>query len=204
MDGTLPAGARHDLTDEQWAILASLLEALLPVGKKAGRPRRWTLRQLVDGIRFRTRTGCPWRDVPERYGTWQSIYGLFRAWQLAGRWAAILTGLQAAGAEAGLIDWVVSVDSTINRAHQHAAGARRHPGQQRTPPAGEPPDHALGRSRGGLSTTVHLAVEQGRKTFLQVTESALSKRRCSIRPCLRSRSRAGAGVSMPGSRRGLR
>ena len=60
---------------------------------------------------------------------------------------------------------MVSVDSTINRAHQHAAGARRHPDQQRTPPAGEPPDHALGRSRGGPSTKVHLAVEQGRKTL---------------------------------------
>jgi transposase len=165
VDGTLPAGARHDLTDEQWAILASLLEALLPVGKKPGRPRRWTLRQLIDGIRFRTRTGCPWRDVPERYGTWQSVYGLFRAWQLAGTWAAILTALRAASAEAGLIDWVVSVDSTINRAHQHAAGARRHPEDQIEPPVGEPADHALGRSRGGLSTKVHLAVEQGRKTL---------------------------------------
>jgi transposase len=165
VDGTLPAGARHDLTDEQWTILAPLLEALLPVGKKPGRPRRWTLRQLIDGIRFRTRTGCPWRDVPERYGTWQSVYGLFRAWQLAGRWAAILTELQALADESGLIEWVVSVDSTITRAHQHAAGARRHPEAQRTPPAGEPPDHALGRSRGGLSTKVHLAVEQGRKTL---------------------------------------
>lgn len=165
MDGTLPAGARHDLTDEQWAILASVLDELLPVGRKPGRPRRWTLRQLIDGIRFRTRTGCPWRDVPERYGTWQSIYGLFRTWQLADRWAAIVTSLQALSAEAGLIDWVVSVDSTINRAHQHAAGARRHPETQRTPPAGEPADHALGRSRGGLSTKVHLASEQGRKTL---------------------------------------
>ena len=161
MDGTLPAGARHDLTHEQWAILAPLL----PVGSKRGRPRRWTLRQLIDGIRFRTRTGCPWRDVPERYGTWQSVYGLFRAWQLTGTWATILTGLQAMSAEAGLIEWVVSVDSTINRAHQHAAGARRHPEAQRTPPVGEPADHALGRSRGGLSTKVHLAVEQGRKTL---------------------------------------
>jgi transposase len=89
VDGTLPAGARHDLTDEQWAILAPLL----PVSSRRGRPRRWTLRQLIDGIRFRTRVGCPWRDVPERYGTWQSVYGLFRAWQLAGVWAAILTGL---------------------------------------------------------------------------------------------------------------
>jgi transposase len=165
VDGTLPAGARHDLTDEQWAILASVLASLLPVGRKAGRPRRWTLRQLIDGVRFRTRTGCPWRDVPERYGTWQSVYGLFRAWQLAGRWAAILTALQALSAEAGLIEWVISVDSTINRAHQHAAGARRHPETQVQPPVGEPADHALGRSRGGLSTKVHLASEQGRKTL---------------------------------------
>jgi transposase len=161
VDGTLPAGARHDLTDEQWAIL----ESVLPVGRKPGRPRRWTLRQLIDGIRFRTRTGCPWRDVPERYGTWQSVYGLFRRWQLAGAWAAILTGLQAMAAEAGLIEWVVSVDSTINRAHQHAAGARRHPEDQAEPPVGEPADHALGRSRGGLSTKVHLACEQRRKTL---------------------------------------
>jgi transposase len=165
VDGTLPAGARHDLTDEQWAILASLLQELLPLGRRPGRPRRWTLRQLIDGIRFRTRTGCPWRDVPERYGTWQSVYGLFRRWQLAGTWAAIVTSLQALGAEAGLIDWVVSVDSTINRAHQHAAGARRQPEEQAEPPIGEPADHALGRSRGGLSTKVHLASEAGRKTL---------------------------------------
>ena len=57
MDGTLPAGARHDLTDEEWAILAALLKELLPIVRKPGRPRRWTLRQLIDGIRFRTRTG---------------------------------------------------------------------------------------------------------------------------------------------------
>jgi transposase len=164
VDGTLPAGARHDLTDEQWAVL----EPLLPVGKRPGRRRRWTRRQLIDGIRFRTRTGCPWRDVPERYGSWQSVYGLFRGWQLAGVWAAILTALQAAGAEAGVIDWVVSVDSTITRAHSHAAGARRHPEQQVTPPAGEPADHALGRSRGGWTTKVHLAVEQRRKTLATV------------------------------------
>jgi transposase len=168
VDGTLPAGARHDLTDKQWAILASVLEELLPVGEKPGRPRRWTLRQLIDGIRSRTRTGCPWRDVPERYGSWQSVYGLFRAWQLAGRWTAIVTYLQALADQAGLIDWTVSVDSTINRAHQHAAGARRHPEEQAEPPVGEPADHALGRSRGGLSTKVHLASEQGRKTLATI------------------------------------
>src|SRR4051794_14217066 len=133
-----------------------------------GRPRRWSLRQLINGIRFRTRTGCPWRDVPERYGTWQCIYGLFRAWQLAGRWTAIETALQALADEVGLIDWTVSVDSTVNRAHQHAAGARRHPEQQVQPPVGEPADHAMGRSRGGLTTKVHLAVVAGRKPLATV------------------------------------
>jgi hypothetical protein len=82
--------------------------------------------------------------VPERYGTWQSIYGLFRAWQLTGTWAAILTGRRAMAAEAGLIECVVLVDSTINRAHQHAAGARRHPEDQAELSLGEP-----GRSRAG-------------------------------------------------------
>ncbi len=90
MDGTLPTGARHDLTDEQWAIL----EPLLPIGKKPGRRRRWTRRQLIDGIRFRTRTGCPWRDVPERHGTWRSVYGLFRSWQLPVPAAAIVEDLE--------------------------------------------------------------------------------------------------------------
>lgn len=73
VDGALPAGAHHDLTDEQWAILASILETLLPIGRRSGRPRRWTSPQLIDGIWFHTRTGCPWRDVPERDSTWQSV-----------------------------------------------------------------------------------------------------------------------------------
>jgi transposase len=179
----------HDLTDEQWAIL----ESLLPVGRKPGRPRRWILRQLIDGIRFRTRTGCPWRDVPERYGTWQSVYGLFRRWQLAGTWVAILTGLQAMSAEAGLIAWV-SVDSTINRAHQRAAGARRHPEGQRTQPVGEPADHALGRSRGGLSTKVHLACEQRRKPLATVLPPGRRPTARSSPPCsVASGCRAAAG-----------
>jgi hypothetical protein len=60
------------------------------------------------------------------------------------------------------------VDSTINRAHQHAAGARRHPDQQLEPPGPEPADHGLGRSRGGFTTKIHLACEQGRKPLALV------------------------------------
>jgi transposase len=143
VDRGVPAGARHDLTNDQWAI-------------------------LIDGIRFRTRTGRPWRDVPERYGTWQTIYGLFRSWQRAGIRAGIFTRLQALGAHIGLIDWDVSVDSTINRVHQHAAGARREPTVPVQPPVGEPADHALGRSRGGWTTKVHVAFDQGRKPLTTV------------------------------------
>jgi transposase len=71
------------------------LEPLLPKGKKPGRPPKWSKRQLIDGIRWRTRVGSPWRDVPLRYGPWQTVYGLFRRWQRDGTWARILTGLQA-------------------------------------------------------------------------------------------------------------
>lgn len=152
---------RSDLTDAQWARL----ESLLPRGKKAGRPPKWTKRQLIDGIRWRTRVGCPWRDVPPQYGSWSACYGLFRRWQRAGTWLVIWKLLQAFAEAAGVIVWQVSVDSTIMRAHQHAAGARRDGDGQAEPPAGsgqhEPLDHGLGRSRGGWTTKLHLACEQG-------------------------------------------
>src|SRR5512132_1745948 len=82
---------RGDLTNEQWARL----EPLLPKGIKSGRPPKWRKRQLIDGIRWRTRTGAPWREVPARYGPWQTVYGLFRRWQRDGTWKRILTRLQA-------------------------------------------------------------------------------------------------------------
>jgi transposase len=159
---------RFDLTDAQWAIL----EPLLPKGKKPGRPPKWGKRQLIDGIRWRTRVGSPWRDVPACYGHWRTVYGLYRRWQRDGTWARILAGLQAMADVLGLITWDVSVDSTITRAHQHAAGARKQPQPQVEPPGGagdaEPDDHALGRSRGGWTTKLHLACEQGRKVLSMV------------------------------------
>jgi len=114
------------------------------------------------------RVGAPWRGVPDCYGSWRAVYALFRRWQRAGAWAQIVTALQTRADAAGLITWDVSVDSTIARAHQHAAGARRHPSQQQEPPGGlsiEPEDHALGRSRGGLTAKIHLACEQGQKVL---------------------------------------
>jgi transposase len=137
---SLSIGARKDLTDGQWRIL----QPLRPKGKRPGRPPKWSRRQLLDGIRWRVRVGAPWRDVPERYGHWQSIYGLFRRWHLDGVWTRIRITLQGFADAAGLITRQVSVDSTINRAHQHAAGARHHPELQV-----EPPGLRTGRSRAG-------------------------------------------------------
>jgi transposase len=103
------------------------------------------------------------------------VYGLFRRWQRAGIWAQILTGLQVKADAAGLITWDVSVDSTIARAHQHAAGARTRPQVQKEPPGGtgtEPADHGLGRSRGGWTTKLHLSCEQGQKMMMSLVVTA--------------------------------
>nr|WP_251073538.1 IS5 family transposase [Streptomyces sp. ISL-111] len=147
--------ARGDLTDEQWA----LLEPLLPKGTKVGRPRAWPRRHLIDGIRwFRVRTGVPWRHVPVEYGPWGRIYDLFRRWQRDGTRHRVLTRLQFLADAKGAITWDLSVDSTVCRAHQHAAGARK-----QEPPGGvftEPRDHGLGRSRGGFTTKLQQAVTE--------------------------------------------
>lgn len=131
-------------------------------------------RKLIDGIRWRVRTGAPWRALPLQYGPWQTVYGLFRRWQRDGTWPGLLARLQARADVAGLITWEVDVDSTVCRAHQHAAGARRDGQAQKEPPGGsraEPDGHGLGRSRGGFSTKIHLACEQGqRRLSLLVTE----------------------------------
>ncbi|WP_420831550.1 IS5 family transposase [Amycolatopsis lexingtonensis] len=153
---------RFDLTDAQWAAL----EPLLPEPKRPGRPSMWTKRQLIDAIRWRVRAGAPWRDIPAGYGSWAAAYGLFRRWQRDGTWRRILTALQALAEAAGRIVWDVSVDSTITRAHQHAAGARKRGICKLSRRAGvtaEPDDHALGRSRGGWTTKLHLGCEQGQK-----------------------------------------
>ncbi|WP_420717728.1 transposase [Streptomyces sp. H27-S2] len=78
-----------------------MLESLLPAaGVIRGSPSR---RMLVDGVRWRVRTGVPWRDLPCEYGPWQTVYGLFRRWQRQGVWARLLTLLQARADVSGLI-----------------------------------------------------------------------------------------------------
>lgn len=125
--------ARGDLTDEQWAVL----EPLLPKGTKAGRPPVWPRRQLIDGIRFRVRTGIPWRDVPEQYGPWARVYDLFRRWQ------RIFTALQARADARDLITCDINVDSTVCRAHPHAAGAHNRGTCRRSRPAASPSSRTI-------------------------------------------------------------
>ena len=86
------------------------------------------------------------RDVPARYGEWETVYGLFRRWQRDGTWSGILTRLQAEADAKGLIIWDVSVDSTLARAHQHAAGARKKRISRRSLPAASIPSPPTTRS----------------------------------------------------------
>lgn len=79
---------------------------------------------MIDGILHRVRTGVQWRDLPERFGPWKTVYERHRLWSADGTWERLLQQVQAAADAAGEIDWDISVDSTIVRAHQHAAGAR--------------------------------------------------------------------------------
>ncbi|WP_345681482.1 transposase [Streptosporangium roseum] len=111
----------------------------MPRGKKPGRPSIWTRRQLIDGIRWRTRAGTPWRDVPERYGPWGRVYDLFRRCQRDGNWQRIFTRLQAQVDAKDMITWDINVDSTVCRAHQHATGARKRGICKRSRPAGSSP-----------------------------------------------------------------
>lgn len=80
---------------------------------------------VLNGIVWKFRTGSAWRDVPERYGSWATLHTRFRRWAADGTFERMLRAAQAKADAAGAVDWMVSVDSTIVRAHQHAAGARK-------------------------------------------------------------------------------
>ncbi len=113
---------RHDLTDQEWA----LLEPLLPdLGPRRARPWK-DHRQVVNGVLWRTRTGSPWRDLPESYGCWKTVYNRHRRWSADGTWTEVLTELRR-GCDLEQDRWVVAIDSTVVRAHHDAAGARHQP-----------------------------------------------------------------------------
>ncbi len=109
---------RFDLSDEEWALIAPVL----PGGDgtpRVGRPTQED-RRVLDGIFYILRTGAPWRDLPERYGPYTSVYNRFNRGAKAGVWGRVFAAL-ARGSPTSLR----LIDSSIVRAHQHSAGAKK-------------------------------------------------------------------------------
>src|SRR5689334_1465772 len=109
---------RHELTAPQYEEIRPHLP------EDGGRGGRWTDHlRILNGLFWRLRTGCPWRDIPERYGPWSTIYGRFRRWSRDGTLDRILEALQMRLDEAGRIDWdLFCIDGTSIRAGRAAAG----------------------------------------------------------------------------------
>lgn len=112
------ATTRFDLTEAQW----KLLEPHLP---RSGRGGQWRdHRRVLNGVLWAVRTGAPWRDVPARYGPWQTVYERFNRWRRDGTWARLVAMLRTMLEDAAQIDWgVFFLDSTVVRASRAAAGA---------------------------------------------------------------------------------
>jgi transposase len=125
------------LTDEEWAVLKPFLVGTGPPG---GRPPHDHRRNL-DAIFWIGRTGAPWRDLPPELGNWNSVHRQFRRWTASGVWDVLLQALADGGGDADLLQMI---DSTVVRAHHCAAGG------------GGGREQALGHSRGGFSTKVHI------------------------------------------------
>ena len=109
----------HEITDEAWERIAPLLPE---AGRRNGRWREH--RQVLNGICWKLATGAPWRDIPERYGSWKTCHERLRRWSAEGTWDRILAHVQVHN-DGAPVEWTVHVDSTSVRAHQHAAGARK-------------------------------------------------------------------------------
>jgi transposase len=105
------------MSDEEWGFFAPFV---LEAGPRRGRRPRD--HRLVDGVFWIARTGSPWRDLHDHFGKWSSVYRQFRRWTLAGVWDVLLAALNESGEG---LDSVQMIDSTIVRAHQHAAGAQK-------------------------------------------------------------------------------
>ncbi len=105
------------MSDEEWAFFERfMLTVRAPNGRKPTNHRL-----VLDGIFWIARTGAPWRDLPEEFGKWSSVYRQFRRWTLAGLWEQIVEALNDSGV---MPDALQMVDSTVVRAHHQAASAK--------------------------------------------------------------------------------
>jgi transposase len=100
-----------------------VIEPLLPVSGSKGRPRVDD-RRVIDGMLFKAKTGIAWRDLPERYGPWKTVYNRFWRWSRNGTLTMLVRRVKVISEAVSELDAEVAVDSSIVRAHQHAAGAR--------------------------------------------------------------------------------
>jgi transposase len=130
---------RHEIKDEDWERIKDMLPG------QPGDPGVTAKdnRLFVNAVLWIAKTGAPLRDLPERFGPWNSVWKRFDRWAKKGVWKRIFETMQEPD-----LEWVI-IDSTVVRAHQHAAGAVRKGGG----------DQALGRSRGGFGTKIHIAVD---------------------------------------------
>jgi transposase len=151
---------RRQITDECWAIMGPAIQEAKET--KAGRPAERSLREFMEAVLWGIRTGVQWRDLPAEFGKWHTIYTRYRRWEARGVWKRLWQKVQAediAGATQCFID------STTVRAHQHAAGA---PGKTAA-------ESALGRSRGGMTTKIHVAsVNENHTLVIQITPGQAS------------------------------
>ena len=105
---------REQLDERQWSKIAAVLEA----HRGPGRPGS-NNRNFIEAVLWWRRTGVPWRDLPDAFGPWKTVFNRFDRWSKTGKWARLLKALQTDRDD----EWH-SLDSTINRAHQHAAGGK--------------------------------------------------------------------------------
>ena len=134
---------RHAIRDEDWDRIKDLLPGREGLPGVTARDNRL----FIDAVLWIAKTGAPWRDLPERFGPWNSVWRRFDRWARNGRWQKVFEVLQDPD-----LEWLI-LDSTVIRAHQHAAGARKE-----ADGTGGQGDQALGRSRGGFGTKIHAAV----------------------------------------------
>ncbi|ATJ92416.1 IS5 family transposase [Acetobacter tropicalis] len=130
---------RYELSTAQWEQIRVLLPGKVSDPGRTGSDNRL----FVNGCLWVLRSGAHWCDLPERYGNWKTVHRRFSRWCHAGVWERVFTALTADRDNAYLM-----IDSTIVRAHQHAATGK-----------GGPQNQALGRSRGGLTTKIHMLAD---------------------------------------------
>ncbi|MFD0369802.1 IS5 family transposase [Streptomyces sp. NPDC127114] len=135
------------LTDAPWARIEPLLPDRTP--RRGGRWRDH--REVIDAIAWNFQTGSQWVHLPETYGNWRGVYNRLRMWAIDGTWERVFTTLVA-----GRRRRRPQLDR-LGRLDRRAGTPARGWGPQKGAPAGEPADHAIGRSRGGLTTKIHLA-----------------------------------------------